>query len=350
MKTTSFSRLSLYNQCSEMYKQKYIVKGNDWKSETSEALLVGSLTHYLLESALADSSITSIDAFYLVLPEFLKELDLYDELKDCTNELVSLCVELSHFFYRASSRCVSPNKIRTKAGELPKDIVNFPPRQVQEELNEKDLKNYIAEFNQIAGRKRNLFITVNFTWMLSKALFFARYFKIPASIVETLHIELGFSTNDNNKVPWVGDTFMKGFIDWIVKFDGGAIGIIDHKTSKEQPDVYQISNHPQLNIYAYVYNYIYGKYPEYIGINHLPSGNLIIAELDLNTVNETVKYYKQVQMMIDANIFLRHHPNEYNVPCFKKDWRTKEIIYVCPALKNCWSIYAETLPVASNLI
>lgn len=343
---TSFTRLTAFQTCSEFYRLKYL---NKTITETiaTEALVLGKFVHYILEECLDPATPTTeaIYAFTLGLPEFLNE-NYLSALAELQEDIVTYVSKGAHLLYRASDRCrVEDYPIRNRDKSIPKNPIEFPPQEFSSEFN-KTCAKFKLLLDTAASRSNNLFSSCSLFWLLSKALYWTHYWRPPTSISKTIAVELGFSTTDLNKVAF-HNVFMNGYIDWVVQTKDNFLSIIDHKTSKAKPTPQGVLHHPQLNLYAWLYFQTYGRWSDLIGINHLPSGELIQVDLDQDIALNIVGYLKELQLATTKGTYTRRHPTDYNSPCIKRDWKSGEITYLCPALKDCWPDYLDTLSLLS---
>lgn len=89
---------------------------------------------------------------------------------------------------------------------------------------------------------------------------------------EPTHIEYGFKFPFPKENPVV---LMRGFIDMITS-DGC---IIDHKSGSKKPSSTELANNPQLIIYVWAYEQIFGKKPKAVYWHHLRTLELVSAEV-----------------------------------------------------------------------
>jgi len=344
-KTTSFSGMEKWQTCSMLHSLHY---GGSLQQSLQEPLLLGGLAHLIIEGILSAEEPPTLEdketLLTLALPEFLKTLNLYEEFEDELYDLTATVVGMGKVLYRTYPQC-KEQPIRNKDKSTPKDPINFPPGDFTKALVEEGLHDNKYYFDTRAGRINNFFIEVSMCWLLAKVVSMTFWWELSNWVEQTLKIECPISTNDENLVPFITvddtTTFFKGYIDWVAVINK-SVAIIDHKTSKKKPTELQVLHHPQLNLYSWAYKRIYGVTPKYIGINHLGTNSLILAELDLEIMTNTVMFYQQVQNNIEHQLILRHHPAEFNTPCIKTDWKSG-VITPCPGFANCWPIYNEML-------
>lgn len=343
-KTVSFSALESYKTCSQLYAFKYIDKLK-YEQPLQKALLVGSWTHKLIEEVINDPACCVEDQLKKYLPSWLTECAISLEY-DHVENLIELSLRLAELLYRASAFCNDSSKIRNSNGTVLKSPVDFPSTTFKTELAKLSCYRFKSQLDQIASQKNNAFLHMSFSWLFAEALFYAQSFKLPNWVSKTLHTELEFGTKDNNKVP-LSDSkcSLLGYIDWIVELTDGRVAVIDHKTSTKCPTNEEVLFHPQLNLYAYAYKILFGKYPDIIGINHIKSSNIILAEVNLGIVHDTLDYYSSIYSLCDQGIILKKHPNDYQSPCVKRDYNSNKITNICPYLDKCWGNYKTILKI-----
>jgi len=345
MKTVSFSALESYKNCPRLFKFKYVDKIK-YEKTLERPLLVGSWAHELIEEKLnyKDTNIGEIfrtkfckEWIVNAIPEMADEAMLIKNVKD-------VLIEMSNVLYRASSKCKDPNlQIRNNDGSVPKDPVGYPPGSFREAC--KDIKNLglKSELDNLAAKYNPVFVSMSLSWMLAEALTYGLNFAVPNWVQETLGVELEFGTNETNQVK-LGDTdcSLLGYIDWKFLVNDGQVGVVDHKTSTKKPTPAEVLYHPQLNLYAYATEVLYGTLPDIIGINHVKSGELVLVNVDPHIVYETVSYYTELyKSTANDQVFIKRHPNDYQSPCIKRDFRTNKIISSCPMFESCWKSFGE---------
>lgn len=344
-KTVSFSGLESYKTCPQLFSYKYIEK-LAYEQPLQKALLVGSWTHKMVEGILINPETTAEDHFKTNINNWCIEckVDLeYDQLES----LIDLSINLKELLYRASSFCNDDTKIRNSNGTVLKSPVDYPSTSFKTELAKLPCYRYKAQLDQVACQKNEAFLDMSFSWLFAEALYNASMFKFPSWAEKTLFTELAFGTTEHNQVPLSEGSKggLLGYIDWIVKMKDGRVAIIDHKTSTKCPTNEEVLFHPQLNLYAYAYKMLYGNHPDIIGINHIKSGRVILAEVMLNVVYETVEYYSSIYDLSQKGEIYKKHPNDYQSPCVKRDYNSDKIINVCPYLDKCWETYSKVIKV-----
>jgi hypothetical protein len=95
-------------------------------------------------------------------------------------------------------------------------------------------------------------------------------------------------------------------------------------------------------MYCYLYHQQTGIMPEYVGINHLLSGEILLAKLDLGIMASIVAYYEGIQDKIDIDNlkakYTKKLPTDYNTPCLSRDFGGPVKGY-CEFIESCWGNY-----------
>ncbi len=352
--TTSFSRLSTYQECSERYRWKYIVKAEE-QEPLQEHFIKGSLAHFILEESLAGNEV--LEAFDLVLPTWVEEtcrLLITDDLGIqqegqgiYLDTLRHYAVSVSELLLRAAPNYLGPDAIRKKDGKPPENPLEYPPTSFSQAMNEKFLYDDKSVLDIAATRINKDFIDFSLANITAEALFLARNFELPDWFGKTVAIEDPILPEGNESpykpIGFVGDIFWKGYIDWVFETKEGELVIADHKSSKSAPEGYEVAWHPQLNLYAGLYYEQRGRMPDYIAINHLRTNQIVLAKPDPLAIGQTLEHFRQIQARINSESFVRHYPTEFNTPCVKYDYKTSRVKYICPYLKRCWPYFYEDL-------
>lgn len=351
-KTVSFSALESYKKCEQFYNFKYIEKISIEKT-LEKPFMVGGWCHELIEEKLKDPTCNVKDVFTNRLETWLLNCKLNFTPHQLDN-LIEVCFDLSELLFRASEHCNSVNKIRNSNGTVLKSPIDYPSTSFKQELARLRSYKYKSQLDLEASKQNTDFLELSLGWLLSESLFLAEIFKFPTWAERTVHTEYEFGTNEDNKVPlisggvYVDNVSFLGYIDWIVKLCDGTVGVIDHKSSVKNPTQLDVIYHPQLNLYAWAYKTLFGSLPDVIGINHIRSGMITLAEPNEKIVRETVEYYSQLYLESTNNSYIKRHPNDYQSPCIKKDYTSNKITATCPYLDKCWSNYHKLLLLSGN--
>lgn len=345
--TVSFSALESYKNCSEFYKNKYVQKIKVDRP-IQKALQVGSWAHELIEAKLKDPMADVKEVFKSSLPEWLQACGVTYNSEQLVN-LIAVSSDLAKLLYRASSHCTDSSKIRNSNGTVLKSPINYPSSSFKTELAKLPTYRYKSVLELESSKQNPEFLELSLVWHLAEALFLGDSFEFPSWADKTLHTELAFGTEPTNLVPLVEDEdgelicSLLGYIDWVVQLVDGRVAVVDHKSSANNPTQLDVIYHPQLNLYAYAYKVLYGKLPDIIGINHIRSGVITLAEPNPVIVNSTVEYYRNIYINATEGPYIRKHPNDYQSPCVKKDYTSNKVTSVCPYLEICWGNYKKLL-------
>lgn len=336
---TSFSRLEAYKKCSEYYHLKYREKIKEERS-FNKYLEIGALVHAVLEDYLLGKD-TIENSFYLHLGAWLKKHGLSFDAE----EIVPAIEPAAELLWRASRKCDSEEeKIRKANGDLLIDPIAYPSRDFKRLCYKAGVTARFSELDLSVQKQAPYFLEESFSWILAKSLYFVKYFNIPNWIEKTIAVELPISTNTENniKLP-LSETYLQGYIDWIVKSKDGKTIILDHKTSKKKPSVEEVFLNPQLNLYVWLYRELYGIQVDCIGINHLESGEMVIVDTNKKVFESVLSYHVQLQKAIETGVHFKHDPLSYNSPCFKRDWKTNRVKETCPYLSLCHPIFNQII-------
>lgn len=111
------------------------------------------------------------------------------------------------------------------------------------------------------------------------------------------------------------DIFM-GYIDLVAMDRSGYLYLLDHKTSKKAPSQADVAHWEQLLLYAWAHHYVWGRWPDFIGINHIQSGKLITAPLRTDLAEQAVRRFVAAIEAIDRGTFLVQSPTAFNSKCY----------------------------------
>jgi hypothetical protein len=341
--SVSFSRFEDYLKCPRLFYHKYVLKDPAiTASAKQEPLLQGSLAHLLIERRLEiqrdlDQAETLNvlstwlkDDCKLAVSESYSEMDLgvgidLQSLYDCASQISSLL-----------DRCASwysyEDTIRSKSGDLLADPLNYPSISFRMELDKLKIDSLRSCIDVTAGRLDPDFTSdVKLTSAAARGLHFGLNFT-PASNANTVAIEYDLSVERIEAAP---DVIWRGFIDWIYTDEDG-LHLIDHKTSKALPTEALVMHHEQLNIYAYLYYLTTGVWADTIGINSLPTQQIISVSLDRNLSKEIYDYYCGLAIEIcQPNRQWHRQPptNIYHSNCARKFGKD---VRVCKLVPTCW--------------
>lgn len=358
--TVSYSKLSMFLECPELFRQKYVVKNKDIKAPLQEALVKGILAHscieYILQGNNKETSITLALADWVTntcgLPINVEDVtgnaDIidFDMLEAYAKIVGKLLVRCSESYHRN-------DKIRNKDGSAPKSPLDYPPTQFKKEYDAAmhedshiyQLKHWL---DQDAADNNNSFIRFSFANTAAVAVSYAYLFELPSFVDSIEGIEMNLS---DNPVKFRGKYEWNGLIDAEYKTTDGEIIINDHKTEKNQRRPEDVAFDLQLNSYAAVRYEQTGNLPNYIAITHLKSNKINIARTNSDILVESMEYLEQIQEQIDFNIdnipegqpWFKKWPSKYDSPCLRRHWKTGTIEQACPHIGNCWPKYAGVI-------
>lgn len=341
----SFSRLDSYLKCPQYFDYKYS-QNIEYAEPFNQHLFLGKAVHTILENVLSGNSAQEI--FNKSVPGWLGELGVPLD-PTIVEKVITTSEKLGNLLYRCSTFCSEKEEqIRNKDNTLLKDPINFPSKQLQIELNNQNLKIEMSRLDNLIIGYNSQLLTIPISWIFGEIYHLGTGFKLPAWLSNTKHIELGFSTCEENAALIRGftDLYFRGYIDWIAELKDGRIAILDHKTSSKPPSKTDVIHHPQLNLYAHYYKEVYGLSVDIIGIHHVKTGKYIMSELDTEIMNSTVNHFSELAAASYQNKVIKHRPTDYNSPCITRDWKSQEIKYCCPFMEKCWGVYYNLIKCA----
>lgn len=138
------------------------------------------------------------------------------------------------------------------------------------------------------------------------------------------------------------DLLFTGYIDLVARNEKGELLIIDHKTNAgEVPSRSKISRHEQMLVYGFMVTLLGGEQPAYVGMNHLRSGKLVLAEFSMAKAEVAVERLLSIVSGIEKKVFVRQNPDGYHSRCVVKPFREGEPPRLCPGLPHCHPEVAE---------
>lgn len=386
-KTVSYSRLSTYQECPELYRLKYIEKPKGYIAPLQEPFIKGTLAHTCIEEYLKGSD--KEVAIQIALHNWLKntcylpvveseikspkgiesvesvEIDVYDdELCDWSSvspegkarpkgginiddiyEYASQCGWLLH---KCTASYKGDDKIRNKDGTLPKSPINYPPSEFKKQYNEKNLHILKGQIDVEACKHNISFKRMSLADIAATAVGYIYTFELPQEVSSVDEIELEL---DKEKV-YFGpqkDIYWNGKIDTIYSTEDGAKIINDHKTEREKRPPENVCFDLQLNSYAAVVFEQTGKMADYIAITHLASNSLISSHTHPKVVNMCMDYLEEIQKDIERELetkgeegpWMKKWPTKYGSPCLSR--RDGSITNACPYIYKCWPDYASCI-------
>lgn len=132
------------------------------------------------------------------------------------------------------------------------------------------------------------------------------------------------------------DLLFTGYIDLVARNDKGQLLIIDHKTnSGEVPSKSKISRHEQMLVYGFMVTLLGGEMPAYVGMNHLRSGKLVLAEFSMAKAEIAMERLLSIVAGIEKRVFVRQNPDGYHSRCVVKPFREGDPPRLCAGLPFC---------------
>lgn len=337
----SYSALTTFEKCPELYRRKYIEKekGIDLPKDY---FLLGSLTHKILEFRLTGEPNLET-AYTLALENWVEEQGFALE-DDLYKNLYNYGIEYGQMLHKASPCYLESDKYRKKDGSVLDNPHAYPSHEMRKDYEREDLDVLKSEIDTNVAHKYKYYQLLSLADIVARSYAYASNFSYPEWALETLGVETDVCQEEQfGQQQW----HLKGYIDWTVRVDypelDNPIGILDFKTSQTIPSEEEVLWNPQLNLYAYFYYGKFGEMPKIIGIYHLPSGKDIVAELSETVANTVFNHYAGIADDIKTARFSKRFPTEYQSPCLSKDFKTGKIKEICPYLKTCWGNYYQEI-------
>jgi hypothetical protein len=350
--TVSYSRLSTFTECPAKFFYRYIRKPGGVHIPLEDYFLKGDLAHRCLEEYLLNKG-NKDDILEMMIPLWLVErCDLEHNLvlDGAPDNLLMIdikslayyAINYGYLLHRCTAAYIGTDAIRNNDKSVPKDPVNYPPKQLKYEYNNGGLPDIKLMIDNTAATINPEFKRFSLCDIAAQAAACFYNFKLPDWVDKIDGVEY----TSEKKIPWDNNTKeWAWFVDFSYTTDQGDFVISDHKTSKTKPTGLDVAFHPQLNLYAYLYHEDQDKMPKYLAINHLPSGEFVIAQTDLSIVYSNFKHFQDIQKLINLSIqadcFPGRMPTDYNSPCIRRDWRSGAVTSVCPYLNLCHPRYVE---------
>lgn len=364
----SFSKMSRYGRCPKSYEHHYVNKL--YRSDSSEALVIGSMVHQALESYYLGEVNHPIEAMDKAWLDWFEKAGL----EGMQTQLLSLRQDVSYLAWRATVDCSDPAVwIRNANGSIPK------PGGLG--MN----KTYKSEYEKLSIEPRRAYVdqTAGATGSWDDKLSLADVYTTTYAIIEAhqdipgltavMSCEFPLSKqkqDDKGKRLFVDDDgsvtttdtgnpavnnpvilprtghYYTGSIDLIAEILG-QIAIIDHKTSKgDPPDIVSVAYHDQLLLYAWAYHQRFGVKPYYVGINHLRTGTCVLAPIQWDLVEDAVARFEDAIDAAATKIFVKKAPFEYQSPCLGGAKSINDAQRICVYLGECYPQLAEILNAA----
>lgn len=128
------------------------------------------------------------------------------------------------------------------------------------------------------------------------------------------------------------DLAFMGYIDLIGRNADGKLIVVDHKTSKMEPDAEKVERHEQLLLYGLMVELQSGEAPHQVGISHLRSGKLVLGRYRRDKAVAALERLLQVHAAIEKQVFVRQHPDAFGNACVRVFGGK---VNACPGLQFC---------------
>lgn len=356
--TVSYSKISTYLTCPELYRKRYIDKRErtvNVSAVLEEPLIKGSLAHSMIEYFLG--GLDKDDAAGVALHEWLDNVCHITPTTDRSfaeqgngveiEKLEKYAKEVGHLLLRCAAQYTAEDKIRTNKGDVPKDPLNYPPTEYKLAYQQANLYQYKTTIDNQAVRCNNSFKRMSLANIAAEAISYGYLFTIPEFVDNIVSIEKKL---DEEPVGFYKDKYYwNGLLDTEYSTSEKSIIINDHKTEKNKRRPEDVAFDLQLNSYAAVRCEQTGSLADYIAITHLRTNEIIAATVSPDIVNLCMDYLEEVQQEIELQIetkgkdkeWLKKWPGKYGSPCFRRNWKSEALDSVCPYFIDCWPQYYE---------
>ena len=341
MEYFSYSRIQKYNRCSEEYRRFYVDEKDDRPITDTVATVNGNVCHSVMEDFYGDVCDRQVDAKML--------LDMYWEDRLGGMGLVSLkasmekvAKDIAWMEWRASPDCKTKGVaiVDRYGNPYKKPKMTTAWRDAWKALKLTERQDVI---DQAAAKKDPLWGVVSLSAVFAESYIILQEYKDTLPHLKVLHIEMPITEGRDGKsgnavlLPF-DHRYFKGYIDLVCEDEYGRLYIIDHKTSKMKYTVDKVAHWEQMLLYAWAYHEITGRWVDFIGINGLRQGELVVAELDIKLVDPAVKRFMAGVHGSDARVFIPQSPTEYGSKCYDQ-WSDTQPF--CPYLRKCHPAFAD---------
>lgn len=393
----SYSKLTTYDRCSELYKLKY-VQGIPESREDTVATRLGGICHTALEVFYEDGGVNVATPYDALVGEGgVWEKELADSgISVLKRELQTYAHHMTKLYWRANAQYTGADKIR-KADGTP----SVAPQMTgvwKQYVKANRLDELARHIDTVAARVSKRWQGISLSEVYATTLGITYPYKNPREIQAVVAIELPISEilmqaanadgspmvdADGNAIgtsrargphpvyidpvtgkgvlvdiqhefylPALGpdgkiakdsdgnvifrdDVLFNGYLDMIARDADGKLYIIDHKTSKECPTETKVARHEQLLAYGFIIHHLFGETPDYICINSLRTGVLVKAKFDLDRAEKAMERLAAIVDSIEKKAFVKKDPDAYMTMCVIKSFRDGEPPNLCPGLKYC---------------
>lgn len=336
IKAYSFSKIEKWLKCGELFRWLYLDKTVPKIATDNVATVAGSIVHEVLE-------------VFHPTPTTMQVLDLLDgmwiaKLPDYSlvTQLDEIRFDMARLYERASAAYRGPDAIRDENGKAYKaplrstawriamERLDLPRRQdkidkqgalLGKPFNTVSLSNVYSETYRILGNYANPIAQAGLTICATELAFSKINYK-----AETVEFPVEF--------PGTG-IYYTGKIDAIAIDVRGRLVLLDHKTSKPPaPSPAEVANWDQLLLYCFAHEQVWGRLPDFMGINHIVTGKFVLVPVDPLLVQGAVRRAIQAVMAIEAGMFIQQSPGGYSSHCHNKFGTGP-----CDYLKHCHPAY-----------
>lgn len=340
----SVSRLKTYKTCSMKYKWEYVEKDRVFSS--SKSTLLGSLVHNTLEiyySTPIEKRLKPISYFRDGCCNHFSSIGLESSIDDSVMSLLDTYSDgLSKLLRRASKDYKGADAIRKRDGGIASNpSMTSDWKKSYENMGLDSLIDsltvYLEGKTDLEGQ--------DFIDAYSEAKYICSIYKSPYYLDNAVEVEMPISTKDGDKIinpvkmpaKYGGrkNIYLLGYIDIVSELDDGSIIIADHKTSMSSFTAVDVSHNVQLLAYAYAYEQLKGKRPDYIGINNVRNGGDLVF-VETPSASESMDILDSLfsaHKLINEEVWTKHSPEPYS-PCLSMYGKQ------CPYLSKCWPNYS----------
>jgi hypothetical protein len=352
----SFSKLEKYLKCSFWYYIFHIL-GKKVPTD-SVATCAGTIVHDTLEQFYGptDRMIEPVELLDIVWMNRLQELDMLDDF----TRLKGIAQDIAQLHVRASAGYKGLDAIRDGDGKPFKQ----PSRSGAwgQAMRALDLTKRQGEIDQrakaaVAGITDKGLLDRHKAWPhVSLATVFALTFTFLTGYVDnvtafgltplaqevpiSLPQEKGrFDMPALNIVHFPNGNRYSGYIDMIATDAHGRLYLIDHKTNKDAPTAAKVAHWEQLILYAWAHFQVWGRYPDFIGINNVPNKQLVVVPFDPALIEGALQRAMAAQTAIEREVWIQQSPTAYGSNCYNEYNKQP-----CEYLKDCHpSYYAQVI-------
>lgn len=354
---TSHSRLGCFETCPQLYYREYILKDRAKRTQ-ADHFIIGDRCHKSIEDYATDAKWNHPqDAMVFRVEEYLKahnSLDLLGELERHSESM-------KYLLWRASEECQTSERIRNKDKSVPKNP--YMNKAFQGEMEKLGLTEAYAQIDKtFRDRQDDSYATVSISNVYSECWDIIPKWTMPEPLEMFEAIEFPISERifkDGvyqgmvHPVQLADGTYYNGFIDVVGRLKpeyGGGICLADWKTSQgDPPSVLSVACNQQLLKYVKYYAEVTKKatgtavWATHIAIGHLRTNTFVMAEVDPDHVEFTIKRQQEIMDEIaETKTFHRRDPFGYNSPCLKM---SKGVVTgKCAHFVKCWPEIEAKLP------